>query len=113
MNSKSTRVGLADELKQALATYTASGGHGETTIDTAQAVAALLEKHEICCDMLHGFDWSAWTGPDAGNKLALLPPAQEHILNADRAEGKDRTLETLHTDLVGKLYKSFDPQAAE
>lgn len=23
---------------------------------------------------------------------------------------KDRTLRTLHTDLVGKLYKSFDPQ---
>jgi nucleoside 2-deoxyribosyltransferase len=23
---------------------------------------------------------------------------------------KDRTLKTLHTDLVGKLYKTFDPQ---
>ena len=25
---------------------------------------------------------------------------------------KDRTLKTLHTDLVGKLYRSFDPQDA-
>jgi type I restriction enzyme, R subunit len=40
--------------------------------------------------MLHGFDWSAWTGPDVGKTLSLLPPAQEHILNADRAEGKQR-----------------------
>jgi type I restriction enzyme, R subunit len=67
-----------------------SGSKGETTIDTAQAVAALLEKHEICCDMLHGFDGSAWAGADAGKKLALLPPAQEHILSADPAEGKQR-----------------------
>jgi type I restriction enzyme R subunit len=83
-------LGLADELKKALSTYTESGGRGETTMDTAQAVAALLEKHEICCDMLHGFDWTAWTGSDATKKLALLPPAQEHILQADRAEGKQR-----------------------
>lgn len=83
-------LGLADELKKALATYTESGGKGETTIDTAQAVAALLEKYEICCDMLHGFDWSAWMGPDPAKKLALLPPAQEHILARDPAEGKQR-----------------------
>ncbi len=83
-------LGVADELKKALATYTESGGRGETTIDTAKAVAVMLEKHEICCDMLHGFDWSAWMGPDPAKKLALLPLAQEHILAADRAEGKQR-----------------------
>lgn len=83
-------LGLADELKKALSTYTESGGRGETTIDTAQAVAVLLEKHEICCNMLHGFDWSAWLGTDATKKLALLPPAQEHILRGDPAEGKAR-----------------------
>ncbi len=32
-------LGLADELKQALATYTESGGTGETAIDQAEAVA--------------------------------------------------------------------------
>jgi type I restriction enzyme R subunit len=83
-------LGLADELKRALATYTESGGQGETTIDTAQAVAALLEKYEVCCDMLHGFDWSVWTGPDPGKKLALLPLAQEHLLATDPKEGKQR-----------------------
>ena len=39
-------LGLADELKQALATYTESGGTGKTAID--QAVAVMLEKYEIC-----------------------------------------------------------------
>ncbi len=50
-------LGLADQLKQALATYTESGGKGSPTIDTAQAIAVMLEKHGIACDMMHGFDW--------------------------------------------------------
>src|SRR5262249_26244290 len=41
-------LGLADELKQALATYTESGGTGKTAIDQAEAVALMLEKYEIC-----------------------------------------------------------------
>jgi len=54
-------LGLADQLKQALATYTESGGRRNPTFDTAQAIAVLQEKYEVACDMLHGFDWSAWT----------------------------------------------------
>ena len=41
-------LGLADELKQALATYTESGGTGKTAIDQAEAMAVMLEKYEIC-----------------------------------------------------------------
>ena len=48
-------LGLADQLKQALAVYTESGGQGEPAIDTEKAIAALLEKYEICCGMMHGF----------------------------------------------------------
>ena len=44
-------LGLADELKQALATYTESGGTGETALDQAEAVAVMLEKYEVCCGL--------------------------------------------------------------
>jgi type I restriction enzyme R subunit len=37
-------LGLADQLKKALATYTDSGGRGAPTYDTAQAIAVMLEK---------------------------------------------------------------------
>ncbi len=40
-------LGLAHELKLALATYTESGGHGETAIDQEEAVVALLKCHSI------------------------------------------------------------------
>ena len=45
-------LGLADQLRQALATYTESGGQGDPTFDTAQAIAVMLEKHSTVCDAL-------------------------------------------------------------
>src|SRR5438093_1405743 len=71
-------LGLADELKQALATYTEAGGTGETALNQAEAVALMLEKYEICRGLFHGFDWSPWTTGKPQAQLSLLPAAQEH-----------------------------------
>lgn len=43
-------IGIANELKQALKTYTDSKGKGQTTIDAHEAFAILLEK----LDVIHG-----------------------------------------------------------
>ena len=83
-------LGLAHELKRALATYTESGGTGQTALDQGEAVAVMLEKYEICCSLFHGFDWSAWVSGTAAERLALLPAAQEHILAQEN--GKDRCI---------------------
>ncbi len=81
-------LGLAQELKQALATYTESGGTGRTALDQDEAVAVMLERYEVCCAMLHGFDWSKWTTGRPQERLGLLPVAQERILSQEN--GKDR-----------------------
>jgi len=81
-------LGLAHELKAALATYTESGGTGRTALDQDEAVAVMLEKYEVCCGLFHGFDRSKWTTGTPGERLGLLPPAQEHILAQEN--GKDR-----------------------
>ena len=86
-------LGLADQLKQALATYTESGGQGNPTLDTAQAVAVMLEKHGIACDMLHGFNWDKWTTGKPSERLALLPAGQEHILAQE--DGKQRWVQVV------------------
>ncbi|BBO21242.1 MAG: DEAD/DEAH box helicase [Rhodocyclaceae bacterium] len=83
-------LGLADELKKALATYTESGGTGKTAIDQTEAVAVMLEKYEICLGLFHGFDWSKWISGTPQDRLSLLPAAQEHILGQD--DGKARLL---------------------
>ena len=71
-------LGLAHELKQALAVYTESGGTGETAVDQEQAVAALREKYEVCRGLFHGFDRGAWAAGAPAERLGLLPAAQEH-----------------------------------
>ncbi len=81
-------LGLADQLKKALVTYTESGGQGNPTFDTAQAVAVMLEKHGIACDNMHGFNWDKWTSGAPTERLQLIPAGQEHILEQD--DGKKR-----------------------
>jgi type I restriction enzyme R subunit len=80
-------LGLADQLKHALANYTESGGKGDPTYDTKQAIAIMLEKHGIACDMLHGSDWKKAVG-DGKKTLFALPALQEHLL--EQEDGKTR-----------------------
>jgi len=83
-------LGLAHELKAALATYTESGGTGRTALDQAEAVAVVLEKYEVCRGLFHGFDWSRWATGAPAERLGVLPLAQEHILA--QQDGKNRLL---------------------
>ncbi len=93
-------LGLAQDLKQALATYTESGGQGETALDQEQAVAVMQEKYDVCCGLFHGFDWSAWTTGTAPERLGLPPAAQEHVLAQE--DGKERCL-----NAVRELSQAF------
>ena len=93
-------LGLAHELKQALATYTDSGGKGQTAIDQEKAVKAMRKKYEVCCALFHGFDRSAWIDGAPQERLGLLPAAQEHILAQEN--GKERCLQA-----VRELSRAF------
>jgi type I restriction enzyme R subunit len=89
-------LGLADELRRALATYTEAGGTGKTALPQDEAVAALRKHYEICRGLFHGLDWSRWLTGTPAQRLSLLPVAQEHILA--QADGKSRLLGAV-TDL--------------
>ena len=89
-------IGLGDQLKKALANYTENGGRGKTALNQAEAVAVMLEKYEICRDMMHGFDWSSWTGGDKQAQLRLLASARQHVL--EQPQGQERFLPAV-TDL--------------
>ena len=93
-------LGLAQDLKKAVATYTDSGGKGRTALGQDEAVAVMLEKHEVCCALFHGFDRSKWTTGAPQERLNLLPAAQEHVLA--QQDGKQRCL-----DAVRELSQAF------
>ena len=83
-------LGLAHELRRALATYTESGGRGQTALDQEAAVAVMLEKYDVCCALFHGFDWSHWTTGSSQERMGLIPAAQEHILAQEN--GRERCM---------------------
>ena len=86
-------LGLARELKQALASYTESGGRGRTAFDQSEAVKLMREKYEVCRGLFHGFDYGPALGGTPAERVSLLPAAQEHILAQEN--GKDRCLQAV------------------
>ncbi|MYC63629.1 MAG: type I restriction endonuclease subunit R [Caldilineaceae bacterium SB0661_bin_34] len=93
-------LGIAQELKQALSAYTASGGRGETTVDQGEAVAVMQEKYEICRSLFYGFDYSSWIDGTPEQRLSLLPAALEHILAQEN--GKKRCLQAVRK--LGQVF---------
>lgn len=82
-------LGLADPLKNAMATYTQSGGRGKTTLDQNEAVAVMMRWHEVCVDIFFGFDWTSWRTGKPAERLSLLPRAMEHILSIKGRDGEE------------------------
>jgi len=76
-------LGLTDQLRQALREYTSSGGLGEPAIAQADAVDFFITRYEVCDALFYGFDWSAWAHGTPGERISLLPAAQEHILDQE------------------------------
>ncbi|NVK73216.1 MAG: type I restriction endonuclease subunit R [Oceanospirillaceae bacterium] len=86
-------IGIANELKEALKTYTSSNGKGKPTHDSHQAYAVLLEKIDALHGLMHGFDYSDYQT----NALQLLPKVMNHIVGipnpgTGELDGKKRFL---------------------
>ena len=80
-------IGIANELKAALKTYTSAGGRGTGTIDVTEAMAEMLKRLDIVQNMYHGFDYSEYKT----KAHMLLAPAANHILGLE--DGKKRYLD--------------------
>ena len=80
-------LGVANELRQAINEYSENGGAGRPKLDQDEAVQVMLEKHEVCLGLFHGFDRSNWE-VGGQERLLLMPAAQEHVLA--QTNGKDR-----------------------
>ena len=93
-------LGVAADLKKALAFYGESGGKGDPAKTQEQAVAIMEEKLDVVRTMLHGFGYTEYFGADTARKLALILEAEEFILGLD--EGKKRYL-----DAVAALSAAF------
>lgn len=93
-------LGIAQELKTALAEYTASGGEGKPTLDQELAVAKMLELHEAIDYQLRHFDWRKFFTLLPEEKLKFIPVIVDYIFSQENGE-------QLFTENTKKLLKVF------
>ena len=93
-------LGIASDLKEALAFYSDSGGKGDPAVHQEEAVKLMLEKLEVVSQMFHGFDYKPYFAADTSRKLSIILSAEEHILKLEN--GKKR-----YIDEVTALSQAF------
>ena len=79
-------LGIAQELKMALAEYTASGGEGTPTLDQELAVAKMLELHEAILYQFRHFDYKKFFTLSSEEKLKFIPVIVDYIFSQENGE---------------------------
>jgi type I restriction enzyme R subunit len=79
-------LGIAQELKHALADYTASGGEGKPTLDQELAVAKMLELYEAIEYQLKHFNWKKFFTLTPEGKLKFIPVIVDYIFSQENGE---------------------------
>ena len=93
-------IGIGQDLKNAMAVYTESGGEGKAVSDIKEVIAGMKEKFEVVEQMFSGFDWRRYFKEDSRGKLQVLLEASNFILN-------DEKLKNRFVAEVGRLSKLF------
>ena len=89
-------IGIAPQLKEALATYSATRREGQPTIDSSHAFRILRDKIHIAREILHPLDWSEYQT----KALQLIPLCMDHVL--EKEDGKRE-----YCDAVLQMTKAF------
>ena len=86
-------IGIAQDLKKALAIYTEAKGKGQLTFDQSEAIAKMLDFYEIVVVMFGKFDYKKYFQIDVREKLNYILDASNFILglkDEDGVNGKKR-----------------------
>lgn len=112
-------IGLAAELKNALAHYSKSD-QAQTGIDERDAVRAFLTALDVVRSFFHGLDYQAALGASSLARIEMLAKAIDHVLGQcleDRGED-DKDFGKRFHDVSAALAKAFklaagSPEATE
>lgn len=101
-------IGIGEELKQAIKTYTRDSGNTNPPVDiSGEALSILLDSLDVIRkEYYHGFDYGGIEDPKKA--LSLLQPAMEHILQVNPEpdkKGKNQGVIS-YLDQVAKVTKA-------
>ena len=101
-------IGIGQDLRKAMATYTESGGEGKAVVDLKEVIAWLQEKFEIVHEMLHGIDYQQYFKLDITGKLQLILDVQNFLMSDDTL--KQRFIE--QSTALSKFFAMAIPSEA-
>jgi type I restriction enzyme, R subunit len=94
-------LGIADELRDAVRTYTLAGGEGEPVESIQSAAVPVMEReYETLRDFFEGFDYSAFVTGTPAAQLRSVIDGVDYVLGKD--DGRQRFM-----GLVATLSKAF------
>jgi type I restriction enzyme, R subunit len=83
-------IGIASELKKALAVYTNSGGKGKVANDINEAVHIMLTKLEVVQQLMNGYNYLEYFTAPLRDKISIILTSVDHIFSLDN--GSERFL---------------------
>ncbi|HBC87662.1 MAG TPA: DEAD/DEAH box helicase [Lentisphaeria bacterium] len=102
-------IGIAQDLKNALAVYAARKGRGEIKHDQEEAVAKMLEIYEVIVNMFGRFDYRQYFKIEPRAKLNFILDAANHVSElTEEKDGKTvRNGKERFKENVIRLQKAF------
>jgi type I restriction enzyme R subunit len=95
-------LGLADQLRDALQTYTSAGGRGNAAEIQEQALPIMQREHAALKDFFSALDFSGFLADDPAVRLHAIVMGVDYVLDRDRPDGKARFLR-----MVAALSSAF------
>jgi type I restriction enzyme R subunit len=94
-------LGIADQLRDAVQTYTQAGGEGSPVEDIQNEAVPLMERQfEALRDFFNGLDYSGFAGGDEAAQIRAVTAGADYIFEQD--DGKQRFM-----NMVAGLSKAF------
>lgn len=94
-------LGIADQLRDAVQTYTQAGGEGSPVEDIQNEAVPLMERHyEALKAFFNGFDYSDFFGGNEAEQLRAVSGGADYVFH--REDGKRRFM-----NMVAALSKAF------
>lgn len=96
-------IGIANELKAALKTYTNSQGKGQPAVDAHEAFALLQEHMDQLHGLMHGCDYRDYES----QALMLLPKVMNHIVGLANPTSKELDGKKRFLDIMASIRAAY------
>lgn len=103
-------IGIGQDLKKAMVTYTESGGEGDVIEDIGEVINEMQKSFEIVSQMFFGFEYKKYFNSENREKLQILLSATNFILQKEELKVRFLKEVTKLSKLFAMAIPSFEAE---